>query len=52
MGEVDSGKAQTASVKIIVGLRSGDINECAFEWNTKFTSAEEILRNKDLTNEE
>ena len=41
----------TATVKVLAGMRSGDILQIAVDFNRNFVTAEDIINNKKLTNE-
>ena len=42
----------TATVKILTGIRCGDVIECLIDFNREFMSAEEITNNQKMTKEE
>ena len=42
----------TATVKILTGIRSGDVVECLVDFNRDFLSADEIINNQLMTQEE
>lgn len=42
----------TASIKVLVGMRCGDVVECLVDFNRQYVSAEEIKTNKSLTEEQ
>lgn len=42
----------TATIKVLVGIRSGDVIEALFDINRNFLSAEDILNNQTMSEEE
>jgi hypothetical protein len=41
----------TGTVKILSGIRSGDVIECLIDYNRDFQSSNEIMNDKNLTQE-
>lgn len=42
----------TASVKLLIGMRSGDITEILLDFNKNHVSVEEVMNSKSLTQEQ